>query len=68
MIVLAGALDQLGLEVAADFGEDASKVTDCEVREHIATIFRDEDQMGVKSIDDVSTLADIHVAAPKTNL
>lgn len=56
VIVLAVALDQLSLEVAADLREHARQVGNRELRKSIAPIFGDKDQMGVKGVNDVSTL------------
>jgi len=68
VIVRARALYKLGPEVAAHLGEDAPKVADREVREHVAAVFRDEDQMCMKGVNDVPAPANVHVAAPETNL
>src|SRR3954452_10639313 len=68
MIVLAGARDEFGLEVATDLGEDDREIADRQVRQHVAAVFGDEDQVRVQRVNDVSSPANVHVAAPETNL
>ena len=68
MIVLARALHKLCFEIAADLGEGAREIADCEVGEHVASMFRDEDQVNVQRINNVPALANVHVAAPETKL
>ncbi len=71
VIVLAIALDQFRLEVLADLGEDRAKVANGEFGQGVFAIFRDKDQMRVKGVDDVASLANIgivgHVALRWTN-
>jgi hypothetical protein len=68
VVVLPGARHQLRLEVAADLGEDAGEIADCESRKHIATVFGDKDQVRVQVVNDMPSPTDFHVAAPETNL
>ncbi|MCH2163477.1 MAG: hypothetical protein MK098_02330 [Marinovum sp.] len=39
MIVLAVALDQFGVEIPIDFGEDVAKFVDSRLRQLIAAVF-----------------------------
>ena len=61
MIVLAVTLDQFRLEVLTDLGEDSPKITDCQFRQHVTTIFGDEDQVNMKAKNHISASAIFHV-------
>jgi len=63
VIVFAIALDQFSLEVPAHLGEDAHEVADGEPGQGVAAIFGDEDQVCVKGIDDVPSLANICISS-----
>jgi putative transposase len=68
VVVLAGARDKLGLEVATYLREDRGQVLDRQWGEHVAAAFGYEDQVRMKCRNDVPAPADLHVAAPGTNL
>ena len=60
VIVLAAALDQLRLEVAAHLGKDAVQVADGEVGQHVSAVFGDKDQMDMQHVDDMPACAILH--------
>lgn len=70
VIVLAVALDKLGLEIPAHLGEDRAQIANRQLRQHVAAVFRDKDQMRMQRIDDVSACTDIlvfrHLVKPET--
>ena len=72
MVVFAVALLQGRAEVAADLGEDATQVANRQFGQHVAAVFRDEDQVCVKGVDDVTASTDScifwHIANLKTNV
>lgn len=47
MIVLAIALDEIGFEILAHAAEDRPQVFDGPIRQHVASVFGDKDQMDV---------------------
>jgi putative transposase len=63
VIVLAAAFDQFGFEILADLGEDGAKVADSEFRQGVAPVFGHKDQVGVESVDDMPSLANVDISA-----
>ena len=55
MIILPVALNQLSVEVLADFGEHRRQVADRQRRQYVAAVFRDEDQMNMRRKNTVFT-------------
>jgi hypothetical protein len=63
VIVLAVAFDQFGFEILANLGEDGAKVADSELRQGVAPVFGHKDQVGVESVDDMPSLANVGISA-----
>jgi len=66
VIVLAVALNQVRLEIMADLGKDAFQVVDRGFGQHVTPVFRNEDQMNVKHVDDMPACPILHTCAPQT--
>ena len=59
MVVFAIHLNQLGLEIVADVGEDGTKSVNGISVEYAISVLRDEDQVDVKMRNAVSAVSDV---------
>ncbi|MDH6198345.1 hypothetical protein M2272_005004 [Mycobacterium frederiksbergense] len=64
MVMFTVELAQFGLEVSAHFAHDLFAPGELGVGEHVPSIFRDENQMRVQVVNDVSSGAYVVVWFP----
>ena len=68
MVVLAVELDQFRVKVGADLGKDASQVIDHFLGEHLTTVFRHKDQMGMYLKNTMPLMPNIVFIAHRPNV
>ena len=67
MIVLAVTFNQFCLVIPTDFGKNVAKVADSRLRQHITAVFRNEDQVDMQHVNDMSSRFVIHICYPWEN-